>query len=156
MITEKQIQKALRNAPASGKGAIELRDYGERGAGRLVIIVKPRTGRVTAEWYAVFFRRGMRAKAKLGSYPAMTVAEARLAFLTYYAPAIRAGDVPAVVSKRRESSAGTVGELFQIYRQPAAGRQALGEYGAQPPAFAKIRDGQGHGRRSAGGQYRPG
>jgi len=115
MITEKQIQKALRNAPASGKGAIELRDHGERGAGRLVIIVKPRTGRVTAEWYAVFFRRGMRAKAKLGSYPAMTVAEARLAFLTYYAPAIRAGDVPAVVSKRRESSAGTVGELFQAY-----------------------------------------
>jgi integrase len=115
MITEKQIRKALRNAPASGKGAIELRDHGERGAGRLVIIVKPRTGRVTAEWYAVFFRRGMRAKAKLGSYPAMTVAEARLAFLTYYAPAIRAGDVPAVVSKRRESSAGTVGELFQAY-----------------------------------------
>ena len=48
MITEKQVQKALRDAPASGKGAIELRDHGERGAGRLVIIVKPRTGRVTA------------------------------------------------------------------------------------------------------------
>jgi len=28
MITEKQIQKAVRDAPTSGKGAIELRDDG--------------------------------------------------------------------------------------------------------------------------------
>ena len=77
MITDKQIQKTIREACANGKDAIELKDGGERGSGRLAIIVKPRRpGRMTAEWYAVLYRRGKRTKAKLGSYPAMTVAEA--------------------------------------------------------------------------------
>ena len=49
MITDKQIQKALREAPASGQKVIELRDDGERGSGRLVMMVKPRKARVTAE-----------------------------------------------------------------------------------------------------------
>jgi integrase len=114
MITEKQIQKAVREAPTSGKGAIELRDDGERGTGRLAIIVKPRAGRVAAEWYAVFYCREKRVKAKLGSYPAMTVAEARRLFLTDYAPAIQAGQDPTA-AKRREASSGTVGELFEAY-----------------------------------------
>ena len=109
MITDKQNQKTIREACAKGKDAIELKDGGERGSGRLAIIVKPRrTGRVTAEWYAVFYRRGKRAKVKLGSYPARTVAEARLAFLTGYAPAISAGQDPTA-AKRREATAGTVG-----------------------------------------------
>src|SRR5882672_268731 len=113
MITDKQIQKAIREAPAGGKER-ELRDDGERGAGRLVLVIKPRTGRVTAEFYAVYYRGGRRAKAKLGSYPAMTVAEARRQFLTEYAPAISAGQDPTA-ARRREAAAGTVGELFEAY-----------------------------------------
>jgi hypothetical protein len=42
MITDKQIQKTIREACANGKDAIELKDGGERGSGRLAIIVKPR------------------------------------------------------------------------------------------------------------------
>jgi len=115
MITEKHLQKAIRGA-AGGKNSTVLRDYGERGAGRLVIVLTPRGGgRVSAEWYAFFHRRGKRVKAKLGSYPAMTVAEARRLFLTDYAPAIQAGDVPAAVGKRRKASSGTVEELFEAY-----------------------------------------
>ena len=44
----------------------------------------------------------------------MTVAEARRIFLTEYAPAISVGQDPAV-ARRREASAGTVGELFAAY-----------------------------------------
>src|SRR5882724_6578853 len=116
MISGKQVQKAVREMAASGTGSTVLRDDGERGAGRLVIVLTPRSGgRVSAEWYAFFFRRGKRVKAKLGSYPAMGVAEARRMFLTDYAPTIKAGDVPAAVGKRRQASSGTVGELFEAY-----------------------------------------
>jgi integrase len=114
MITDKKIQQVVRNAPASGKNVIELRDDGERGTGRLVLVIKPRAGRVTVEWYAVFFRRGKRAKAKIGSYPTMTVAEGRRIFLNEYAPAISAGLDPTA-AKRQQVSAGTVKELFSAY-----------------------------------------
>jgi integrase len=114
MITEKQIQKAIREAAAGGKAGKELRDDGERGTGRLVLWIKPRGARVTAEWYAVFYRGGKRAKAKLGSYPAMSVAEARRVFLTDYAPVISGGSDPKA-AKRRQTSAGTVAELFEAY-----------------------------------------
>src|SRR5271169_2871768 len=113
MITDKQIQKALRDA-AARKKSIELKDPGERGAGRLAIVIRPMATRVAAEWYAVFYRDGRRSTAKLGSYPTMAVAEARRVFLTEYAPAISVGESPAV-AKRRQASAGTVGELFSAY-----------------------------------------
>jgi len=38
MITDKQIQKTIREACANGKDAIELKDGGERGSGRLAIL----------------------------------------------------------------------------------------------------------------------
>ena len=114
MITDKQIQKTIREASASGKLSIELKDPGERGSGRLAIVVKPRAGRVTAEWYAVYYLGGKRVKAKIGSYPVMTVAQVRLLFLTEYAPAISGGQDPTA-AKRRQASTGTVGELFEAY-----------------------------------------
>jgi len=113
MVTDKQIQKALRDA-AARKSSIELKDPGERGAGRLAIVIRPMATRVAAEWYAVFYRAGKRATAKLGSYPTMPVAEARRVFLSDYAPAISAGQSPAV-AKRQKASAGTVDELFTAY-----------------------------------------
>jgi hypothetical protein len=74
-------QPVTRN-PAQSR---EFRDHGERGAGRLRLVVKPRAGRVTAEWYAVYYLGGKRAKAKPGSHATMTVAEPRRIFLTEYA-----------------------------------------------------------------------
>src|SRR5258706_13542212 len=94
MITEKQTQKIIREAPASGKKAIELRDDGERGAGRLTLVIKPRAGRVTAEFYAVYYLRGKRAKTKLGSDPTRSIAQARRKFPKDYAPAASAGQDP--------------------------------------------------------------
>jgi integrase len=113
MITDKQLQKAMREAPGVGK-VIELRDDGERGSGRLVMMVKPRQARVTAEWYAVFHYNGRRAKAKIGSYPALTVAEARRIFQTDYAPVIITGRDPRE-DRRRAAAQGTLGQLFDAY-----------------------------------------
>jgi hypothetical protein len=114
MITDKHIQKVIREAPASGKNSIELKDPGERGAGRLALVVRPMANRVSSDWYVYFYREGKRTKAKLGSYPNMSVAEARRRFLIEYSPAISAGDDPTA-HKDREPSAGTVGELFSAY-----------------------------------------
>jgi integrase len=115
MITDKQVQKAIREAPASGRASIELKDSGERGAGRLAVIVRPLAGRVAAEWYAVYYRAGKRVMAKLGSYPTMPLIEARAKFLVEYAPVIASGAEPASAATRRRTSGGTVAELFAAY-----------------------------------------
>jgi hypothetical protein len=62
------------SAPPSGNRSFELRDHGERGAGRLTLVIRRIAGRVSAEWYALFYRRWKCLKAELGSYPTMTVA----------------------------------------------------------------------------------
>ncbi len=51
-----------------------------RGAGRLVITLKPMPSRVTAEWMAQQWRDGKRIKKKLGNYPSMSLAQAREVF----------------------------------------------------------------------------
>src|SRR5882724_353572 len=113
MITDKQIQKAMREAPASGKRSIELKDPGERGAGRLAIVIRPMAGRVAAEWYAVCYRAGKRVTAKLGSYPTMPVVEARSTFQRDYAPSISSGG--GLASRRRAAAGGSVAALFAAY-----------------------------------------
>jgi integrase len=106
MITEKQVKAAIREASAV-RSSIELKDPGERGAGRFTLIIRPMKSRIAAEWYSIWYRDGRRTKAKLGSYPTMTVAEAREKFRTEYA---RAG-----VGRNRQASTGTVEALFQAY-----------------------------------------
>ena len=115
MITDKQIQKAIRQAPGSGK-AIELRDPGPRGSGRLTMAVRPFPGgRVASEWYVVYYRGGRRCMAKLGSYPQTTIVAARAIFASDYVTAISAGLEPETMARRRAQKNGTVKELFEAY-----------------------------------------
>jgi len=115
MITDKQIQKAIRQAPDMGK-KIELRDPGPRGSGRLTMAVRPFPGgRVASEWYAVYYRGGRRCMAKLGSYPEMTIVAARAIFASDYVTAIAAGLQPETMARRRAQTNGTVKELFAAY-----------------------------------------
>jgi integrase len=116
VITERQITKAIRAAPARAGRSITLTDDGERGAGRLALIVRAHKSRVTAEWYARYYLGGKRSMAKLGSYPALPLVEARAKFLTDYAPTIKNGGAPtsAMVSMSK-SKAGTLGALFTAY-----------------------------------------
>lgn len=71
MLTDVTIRAALRTARPS-----TLTDPGPRGAGRLVLRLQP----PRAEWFAVRHQAGRRRFAKLGDYPAMTLAQAREAF----------------------------------------------------------------------------
>jgi hypothetical protein len=125
MITEHQIKVAIR-AAAAGKPRVELRDDGPRGAGRLVLIARG----PTAEWYACWHRDGRRQMSKLGTYPLLSLADARKRFREEFTPAISAGAEPAGAAARRQhrKDAGTVAELFGVYVASlrAAGKRSAG------------------------------
>jgi hypothetical protein len=79
MITESKIKAALRAATTADKPRLELRDGGMRGAGRLVLIIRGNgdAEAPTSEFYACWYRDGHRRMLKLGSYPTISLAEAR-------------------------------------------------------------------------------
>jgi integrase len=118
MITEAKIKAALRAAVA-GKPRTELHDRGARGAGRLILVVRGlvEESALTAEFYACWYRSGKRVMSKLGSHPAISLADARKRFREEFAPAISAGGEPtsAAARRRHRKEAGTVGELFAAY-----------------------------------------
>jgi hypothetical protein len=115
MIVESQIKAAAR-AAAGGKARTELHDRGARGAGRLILVVRGK-GTATApsaEFCAAWYRNGRRVMSKLGSFPTISLADARKRFGKEFAPTISAGAEPASAAARRRhrTEAGTVGELF--------------------------------------------
>jgi hypothetical protein len=119
MTTEKQIRSSLRNAPTSGRKSIQLTDDGERGAGRLALLIRPFKDRVTAVWYALYYRNGKRVSTKIASYPALSLAEARKKFREDYAPTISTGGDPVGFHARKrrqdEECRVSVRELFTAY-----------------------------------------
>lgn len=59
MLSEVQIKSALKKVPTSGKKSILLTDdIGDRGAGRLTLLVRPFPDRVVAEWYGWYGNGG--------------------------------------------------------------------------------------------------
>lgn len=91
MLSEAGTKAAIKSAPASGKKYLELKDGGERGTGRLGLSIKVYKNRVTAEWYVIYYRGQKRVKLKIGSYPTISLADARKLFREEYAPTISAG-----------------------------------------------------------------
>ncbi len=65
MITDRQIKGAISKAEA-GQKRIELRDDGERGAGRLVLIIRRLRARIISEWYAIYHQNEKRLLTKIG------------------------------------------------------------------------------------------
>jgi integrase len=119
VITEVGIKAALKGAPASGKRSIELRDEGERGAGRLTLLIRLVRKGMISEWYVVWYRNEKRRMLKIGTYPLMPLATARKTFREEYAPAISAGGDPTSkhIRRRHKGADGlaTVTELFRGY-----------------------------------------
>jgi integrase len=119
MITESQIKAALRNARTGGKKSTQLTDDGERGAGRLALLVRPFRDRATAEWYAIYYRAGKRVTTKISTYPTLSLGEARKEFREKFAPTISTGGQPVGSHARNRASATegrvTVRELFEAY-----------------------------------------
>ena len=97
ILTEPEIRSALRKIKTGNKTAITLTDSAPRGAGRLLLVVKPDR----AEWYSRQFIDGKKRMAKLGDYPALGLADARERFR----------------KPRTEKQTGgtTVGDLFAGY-----------------------------------------
>ncbi|MGH6779379.1 MAG: tyrosine-type recombinase/integrase [Bradyrhizobium sp.] len=110
-LTDRTIEKAIKAVAKSRKQKM-LADGEGRGTGRLVLILKPMPARVTAEWMAQQWRDGRRTKAKIGSYPAMSLAEARAIFSRDYAQLILKG---RSVKAARDVRAGSLADLFSAY-----------------------------------------
>ncbi len=118
MITDRQIKAAISEA-SLGKRRIELRDNGDRGAGRLVLLIRRSKRRVVSEWYAFYYSNSKRQLTKIGSYPAVTLLDARKLFRDEYAPVIRTGAKPSNPYARlqhRKSHLSVEG-LFKAYVQ---------------------------------------
>jgi hypothetical protein len=110
-ITEGVIRRALKEVQRTRKQRL-LVDGEGRGTGRLVLILKPMPTRVTAMWMAQQWRDGRRTKTKLGSYPAMSLSQAREIFDRDYAPLILDGRSVKIARDRRP---GTISDLFDGY-----------------------------------------
>lgn len=116
-ITERAIKGAISKLQSGQANRLEFHDDGERGAGRLYIVVRRGKTRVTTEWYAQWYRDGERLSTKLGDYPALTLAAARKLFREEYVPEILAGKDPTgprTWTKRRDA---TITDLFEAYVQ---------------------------------------
>jgi integrase len=110
-LTESVIRRALKEVQRTRKQRLLIDGEG-RGTGRLVLILKPMPTRVTAMWMAQQWRDGRRIKTKLGSYPAMSLSEARKIFERDYAQLILDG---RSVKIARDTRPGTVSDLFDGY-----------------------------------------
>src|ERR1039457_112592 len=110
-ITEGVIRRALKEVQRTRKQPL-LVDGEGRGTGRLVLILKPMPTRVTAMWMAQQWRDGRRIKNKLGSYPAMSLSQAREIYDRDYAQLILDGHSVKIA---RDTRPGTVSDLFDGY-----------------------------------------
>lgn len=106
MITQKDIKVATASVAEGKVPKIELKDDGPRGGGRLTLAIRPKGEGVTSEWYAVWHHDGQRKSTKLGSFPGMSLKEARDLFRTYYQAEILDGRNP--VGPRRWARGETV------------------------------------------------
>ena len=110
-LTDGAIRQAIKRVEIAGKQE-SLTDGEGRGTGRLVLVLKSMPRRVTAEWMAQQWRDGKRAKAKLGDYPSMSLAQAREVFKRDYAAMIQKGRSIKIADDTRP---GTVADLFEAY-----------------------------------------
>src|SRR4051794_4715572 len=110
-LTDGEIRQALKRVERS-RMQETLSDGEGRGTGRLVLFLRPMPKRVLAEWMAQQWRGGRRTKSKIGSYPALSLADARSIFQREFADIIRKRRSIKVAADARP---GTVGDLFEGY-----------------------------------------
>jgi integrase len=110
-LTDGTIRNAIRRVEKSRKEQV-LSDGEGRGTGRLVLVLKPMPKRVTSEWMAQQWRDGRRTKSKIGSYPALSLSDARDIFKRDFADVILKGRSIKIAGDTRP---GTVADLFEGY-----------------------------------------
>ena len=141
-LTDGEIRRALKQVEQTGKQR-SLADGEGHGTGRLVLVMKPMPTRVTADWMAQQWRDQKRLKKKLGSYPSMSLSEAREVFKRDFADMIQKGRSIKIAGDTRP---GTVADLFEAYvaHLRASGKSSWKE---AEKGFNKIAD--------TLGRYRP-
>ncbi|GAM99777.1 putative integrase [alpha proteobacterium U9-1i] len=112
-LSDGTIRSAIKRVQFTGRSEI-LRDGQGRGVGRLLLVLRPRTKRVTTYWSAAQYREGRKVQIKIGDYPSMGLAEARETFQRDYANLIQKGRHIRVA---RDTRTGTVGDLFDGYAE---------------------------------------
>jgi integrase len=110
-LTDSIIRQGIKRVQRSGRQE-SLTDGEGRGTGRLALILKPMPTRVTAEWMAQQWRSGRRTRSKIGSYPAMSLSEAREIFRRDFAEVILKG---SSIKMAGDARPGTVADLFDAY-----------------------------------------
>jgi integrase len=101
MLTESIIKRALKEGKAT-----QLSDGNARGTGRLILRVKDER----AEWYAQQWVNDKRRLSRIGSYPTLSLSDARSEFATNHQPKIvQKEDI------RNTPTTGTVQRLFADY-----------------------------------------
>jgi integrase len=115
MINEAAIRAAIRKLPATGSKAIELKDGGPRGEGRLCLSIAIKGERATTDWYAVWWRNEKRRYAKIGTFPKLSIADARKVFRADYAPIISGGGNPVSERAVKPRRGVTINDMFEAY-----------------------------------------
>jgi integrase len=110
-LTSGIIRRAMKGVEQFRKQRM-LADGEGRGTGRLILILKPMPARVTADWMVQQWRSRRRTKVKIGSYPAMSLTDAREIFRRDFADVIQRGRSIKVAGDNR---LGTVSDLLDGY-----------------------------------------
>lgn len=110
-LTDGAIRRALKEV-ATTLSPLSLADGEGRGTGRLILVIRPMPNRVIADWMVQQWRDGQRSRKKIGTYPAMSLAQARDIYDRDFADAIQKGQSIKIVADARS---GTVGDLFKGY-----------------------------------------
>lgn len=107
-LTDAEIQTAIRK----GKQR-RMADGDGRGSGRLVLVIKPRKADgVTSDWYAQQWVDGKRTTVKIGAYPALSLAQARVRYAAQYGETIAQGKT---ITQSTDDRAGTLDDLILGY-----------------------------------------
>lgn len=129
MLKDATILKAVRD----GKAKV-LKDGAGRGSGRLLLSIRPG---VRPEWYAQQWSNGRKRLSKIGTFPELSLADAREAFHSRFSPAIRSGtDIRRAV----RTEVGTVAELFDDYTEhlKASGKRSWFDCSKNLPRMAAL------------------
>lgn len=110
MLTDTAIRKAIK----SGRKC-QLSEGAGKGTGRLLLIIRP----PLVEWYVQQWKAGKRTLKKLGSYPGMSLEDARHEFVNGYAHDIRVG---TIIKRIDSPKAGSLQQLVDDYLSHLSGR----------------------------------
>jgi len=116
MMSDGVIRSAITGVARGHRTHMTLKDPGERGGGRLSLLVRATKNAPSAEFYVTWQRDGVRRSTKIGSYPTMSLAQARAAFREEYQPAVLDGSNPLGPRVwRRKGVVPTFGDMLEGY-----------------------------------------